>query len=54
MKVIVITVDEAGNMEMTTNAPHHKKRMEILKAAILKDLKPVPFFNKFKHKPNNS
>ena len=40
MKVIVITVNEKNELEMTTNMLDHQKRIDILKAAILQNLKP--------------
>jgi len=46
VKVIVITYDTAGKMVMTTNMKDHKARIDILKAAILTDLKPNPLTNK--------
>lgn len=48
MKVIVITVNKKNELEMTTNMAHHKKRMDVLKAAILKDLKPNSLTEKIK------
>ena len=48
MEVIVITVDEKNQMEMTTNVSNHDARIKIMKAAILKDLKPNTLTQKLK------
>lgn len=48
MEVIVITVDENNQMEMTTNVSNHDARIKIMKAAILKDLKPNTLTQKLK------